>query len=269
MTSHSLADLLRAATIYDLGQPYWNGMPVHPEDPPFQSLLYKYHEHTQHHFSAAAPGFADAISLVITSMHSGTHIDAPIHMSRDLKVLGHDITRYQDHTGFVGLPTPLVSMESVPPLILRAVLLDVAASKGVDILPERYAITPADLTAAAEFAGVSIAKDDCVLVRTGYSRYFQTDAERYLRGFAGLSTAAAASIAEWQPKVLGIDNLSIGVPLPFEAHNILLSDHGIFTMKGLDLEKLTRDAKYESSIVILPLKIRGGEASLVRPIAIA
>lgn len=269
MPTQSLFDLIRTATVYDLGQPYWTGMPVHPEDPPFQSFLYKYHEHTKPHFAEIAPGFADAISLIITSMHSGTHIDAPIHMSRDLKVLGHDITSYQDHSGFINLPEALLSMEQVPPLVLPAVLLDVAAFKGVDLLPERYAITPEDLDGAAEMAGVRVAKGDCVLVRTGYSRFFQSDPERYLRRFAGLSTPAAEHVARWQPRVLGIDNLSIGVPLPFESHNILLSDNGIYTLKGLVLEQLARDKKYRCAIFVLPLKIRGCEASLVRPVALA
>ena len=35
----------------------------------------------------------------------------------------------------------------------------------------------------------------------------------------------------------GIDNLAIGVPKPFECHNVLLTDHGIYIMKKfLDLQ---------------------------------
>ncbi len=60
-----------------------------------------------------------------------------------------------------------------------------------------------------------------------------------------------------------------GVPKPFEVHNILLSDNGIFMMKSLNLEELGKDKRYTSAIVVLPLKIRGGEASLVRPVAFA
>jgi len=40
-------------------------------------------------------------------------------------------------------------------------------------------------------------------------------------------------------------------------------------MKSLTLEDLAADAKYASTVFVLPLKIKGGEASLVRPIAIA
>ncbi len=257
------------AKIYDLGQPYWWGMPVHPADPPFQYYLYRYHEHTKKLFESVAPGFSDSIGLVVTSMHSGTHFDAPIHMSRNLKVLNQDITKYEQDKGYVDLPEKLQSMEKVPPLVKRGVLLDVAAYKGMGLLPERYEIRPEDLEGAAKGEGTRIKEGDCVLIRTGYSRFFTTDADTYLHKFAGLGADAAGWLAEKKVGVVGIDNLAAGVPKPFEVHNILLSDNGIFLMKSLNLEVLSSDKKYNSVVVVLPLKIKGGEASLVRPIAIA
>ena len=269
MADQTLYELISKAKVYDLGQPYWSGMPVHPFDPPFQFYLYRYHEYVQKLFEEIAPGFADAISLVITSMHSGTHFDVPIHMSQDLKVLGRDITPYQRDTGFVDLPEPLHSMEKVPPLLLRAVLLDIPAYKGIDILPERYAITPEDLEGAVHAENVTIREGDCVLIRTGYSRFFETDADVYLNKWAGLGDDAARWLAKHKLRLVGTDNLSIGVPAPFEAHKILMVQNGIYVMKSLDLEELSKDACFVSTVIVLPLKLKGGEASLIRPIAIA
>jgi len=269
MAEQSLHELLSKAKVYDLGQPYWPGMPVHPFDPPYQFYLYRYHEYVQKLFEKIEPGFADAISLIITSMHSGTHFDVPIHMSQDLKVLGHDITPYQRDTGFVDLPEPLYSMERVPPLLLRAVLLDVPAYKGVDILPERYAITPEDLEGAARAENITIQDGDCVLIRTGYSRFFETDTQAYLYKWAGLGGAAVRWLAKYKLRLMGTDNLSIGVPAPFEAHRVLMVENGICVMKSLTLEELSKDRRFVSTVIVLPLKIKGGEASLVRPIAIA
>jgi kynurenine formamidase len=265
----SLIDQLANARVYDLGQPYWWGMPVHPADPPFLIFLYRYHEHTQKLFDKVAPGFADSISLVSTSMHAGTHMDVPIHMSRNLKVLGHDITPYQTDKGYKDLPAPLHSIDGVPPLVLRAVLLDICALKGVDLLPEHYGITPEDLEAAAARQGSTINKDSCVLVRTGYSRFFETDGDAYLHKYAGLLDTSARWLADKKIQLFGIDNLAIGVPKPFECHNVLLTDHGIYVMKSLNLEAMARDKVYDSTVVVLPLKIKGCEASLIRPIAIA
>jgi kynurenine formamidase len=220
-------------------------------------------------FKDLAPGFADSISLITTSMHAGTHFDVPIHMSRNLKVQSHDITKFEQDKGYVNLPEPLHSVDKVPPLILRAILLDVPASKDMDILPERYEIKPQDLENAAKLQHLDIRKGDCVLVRTGYSRYFQTDADTYLHKFAGLGADAARWLAERKIKLLGIDNLAIGVPKPFECHMIFLSDNGIYVMKSLNLEELSKDKKLISTVIVLPLKIKGGEASLVRPVALA
>lgn len=271
MSEQSLTELLARAKVHDLGQAYWPAMPVHPFDPPFQFFLYRYHEYVRKSFDEMGiePGFSDAISLLVTSMHAGTHFDLPIHMSQDLKVMGHDVTPYQRDTGFTKLPEPLHSMEKVPPLVMRAVLLDVPAYKGVDILPERYAITPEDLEGAAAAQGVSIKPGDCILIRTGYARYFETDRDAYINKWAGLGEAAAHWVVAQKPGLVGIDNLSLGVPTPFASHRIILVEAGIYLMKSLTLETLAADRTYVSTVVALPLKIKGGEASLVRPIAIA
>jgi len=264
-----LLNLMREGKVYDLGQPYWSGMPVHPADPPFQYFLYRYHEHTKKIFETMAPGFADSIGLIVTSMHAGTHFDTPIHMSRNLKVLGRDITSYEQDKGYADLPEELKSVDRVPPIVRRAVLLDIVAYKGLDILPERYEITPDDLAGASKESRSEINEGDCALIRTGYSRYFTTDADAYLHKYAGLDAAAARWLASKRVGLVGIDNLAAGVPKPFEVHNILLSDNGIFLMKSLNLEELARDRRGVSVVVVLPLKVKGGEASLVRPIAIA
>ncbi|MDA4128968.1 MAG: cyclase family protein [Thaumarchaeota archaeon] len=258
------------ARVYDLGHPYWAGMPLHPADPPFQYYLYRYHEHTKKLFESMAPGFSDSIGLVVTSMHSGTHFDAPIHMARDLKVQGQDITRYEQDKGYVDLPEKIQSIDKVPPLVKKGVLLDIAGYKKTEPLPERYEITPEDLQGAADGAQIRIGEGDCVLIRTGYSRLFNTDADGYLHRFAGLGPDATRWLAKMKVGLVGIDNLAAGVmPKHFEVQNIILSDNGIFLMKSLNLEELARDKKYTSVVIVAPLKIKGAEASLVRPIAIA
>ncbi|MDH3511096.1 MAG: cyclase family protein [Gammaproteobacteria bacterium] len=269
MAEPSLHERLAAAKVYDLGQAYWPSMPVHPFDPPFQFYLYRYHEYTEKDLGKIEAGFGDAISLMITSMHSGTHFDIPIHMSQDYKVQGIDVREYQRDTGFVDLPEPLHSMESVPPLLLRAALFDIPRLKGLDVLPERYSITVDDLEAAAEQQGITVEEGGCLLVRTGYAQFFETDADTYLHKWAGLSPEAVRWLAARKPRLVGTDNLSIGVPNLFDAHRVLLVENGIYVMKSLTLESLAQDQQAMSTVVVLPLKIKGGEASLVRPIAIA
>lgn len=52
-------------------------------------------------------------------------------------------------------------------MVGRGVLLDVARFKGLDALPDGFAITNADLDATAAAQGVEIRKGDFVIVRTG------------------------------------------------------------------------------------------------------
>ena len=75
-------------------------------------------------------------------------------------------------------------LDKYPPIIARAVLLDVAGMKGVDCLPEGYGITPQDLQDTAEKQGVDMRRRDVVLVRTGRMTVWP-DFDGYLAQAAG------------------------------------------------------------------------------------
>jgi len=262
-----LVRTLTTSRVYDLGQPYWWGMPVHPADPPFLIYLYRYHEHTKKLFENIAPGlgFADSLELVTTSMHSGTHLDALCHMSKDGKLYGGvNAAEIETHVGYSKM-----SVEELPPLVKRAVLLDFPKYKGVDILPERYEILPEDVEGAIRMEKVEIKPGDAVLVRTGYSRFMTIDSDAYLHKFAGMTASSARLLASKKISVACSDNLAFGVPKPFELHQAFLVENGIFMIKSLNVEQLSKDNVYISTLIVLPLKIRGATGSLVRPIAIA
>ena len=256
-----------SAKVYDLGQPYWWGMPVHPADPPFLIYLYRYHEHTKKLFETIAPGlgFADSLELVTTSMHSGTHLDSLCHMSKDGKLYGGvNAAEIESHVGYTKM-----SVDEIPPLVKRAVLLDFPRFKGVDILPERYEISPDDVEGALNSQGVEIRAGDAVLVRTGYSRFMTTDSDAYLHKYAGMTAVSARFLASKKIALACSDNLAFGVPKPFELHQAFLVENGIFMIKSLNLEQLAKDRVYVSTLIVLPLKIKGATGSLVRPIALA
>jgi kynurenine formamidase len=265
--NEKFVDQILSANVYDLGQPYWWGMPVHPADPPFLIYLYRYHEHTKKLFETIAPGlgFADSLELVTTSMHSGTHLDSLCHMSKDGKLYGGvNAAEIESHVGYTKM-----SVDEIPPIIKRAVLLDFPRLKGVDILPERYEISPDDVEGATNLEGVEIRAGDAVLVRTGYSRFMTTDSDAYLHKYAGMTAASARYLASKKISLACSDNLAFGVPKPFELHQAFLVENGIFMIKSLNLEQLAKDRVYVSTLIVLPLKIKGATGSLVRPIALA
>src|SRR6185503_5512490 len=69
----------------------------------------------------------------------------------------------QTRTGFTKL-----GVENVGALVTRGVLIDVAALKGVDMLPDTYEITVQDLQQALQRQGLSLQPGDAVLIHTGW-----------------------------------------------------------------------------------------------------
>ena len=172
-------------------------------------------------------------------------------------------------TGFTKL-----GVEKVGALFTRAVMLDVAAAKGSQMLDVGYEITVADLEAARKRQNVTIGKGDAVLIRTGWGQLWLKDNAKYNSGQPGLGTAAAEWLAKLDPMLVGADNWGIEVrpnpnkDLVFPVHQIFITTHGIFLLENLDLEGMARDNVSEAAFVVQPLKLKGGTGSTVAPIAI-
>ena len=78
-----------------------------------------------------------------------------------------------------------MGIEKVGSLITRGVLIDVAALKGVEMLPDTYEITPADLQQALERQKLTLQPGDAVLIHTGWSRLWAKDNARYVKTLPG------------------------------------------------------------------------------------
>lgn len=91
----------------------------------------------------------------------------------------------------------------------------------------------------------------------------------------GLGMDAARYLAgDRQALSLGADNLSFEA-FPSEdsenyvpVHTYLLAQQGVTIMELVNLEQLAEDKVYEFAFIGTPLKIRGGDAAPLRPIAI-
>ena len=165
----SLADQLAAARVFDLEQPRFAGMPLHPAHKP--GYFYALHRRHRDSYRPEQFGPRSGSSGVLTMMeHSGTHIDALCHMACDLTM--HGGVKVEDAERADGYSK--LGAETMKPLLGRGVLLDVAALKGVARLPENYAITDEDLIATAKAASVTVKAGDVLLVRTGYATAWET-----------------------------------------------------------------------------------------------
>ena len=259
----SLIDALRDARLYDLGQPYFVGMPHHPVHPPFLFSLTKMHgEYVMPNGGSSA---SDGLAL---GSHLGTHIDALCHFSCGGKLHGgHDVAASQSYSG--GMKQ--LSIDTVPPLVRRGVLLDIAGQENLPSLPANFEITPEQLETAARSQQLEIAPGDVVLLRTGWGAFFE-DAARFesqMRG-PGPGEKAARWLSSGKVFATGSDTINFElVPSHnYPVHVHLLVESGIHIMECLNLEQLAADRVYEFAFFASPLKIRGATGSPIRPFAL-
>jgi kynurenine formamidase len=167
-----------------------------------------------------------------------------------------------------------MGVENVGALMTRGVLIDVAALKGAEMLPDTYEITPADLQQALERQKQRLQPGDAAIIHTGWSRLWGQDNARYVKTNPGIGVAAAEWLAKQDPMLVGSDNWSVEVaPNPDSAlnlptHQIMLVVNGIHLLENMKLGELAAARVYEFALVLQPLKIQGGTGSTVAPIAI-
>lgn len=262
---------------YDLSVEYFKGMPSfhHLHDPGYQFWL----THTPRGTVVDNPnglgaemnrkvGYTgDAISMYT---HMGTHIDALNHFGLDGKVWNGFSA--DEHLGDHGWKK--TGAETIPPIIARGVLIDVAASKGVSSLTNNYRVTSQDLKEALDRQKVQLQRGDVVLIRTGQARFYE-NASQFLHNYPGISLDAVKWLVEQNgAMLLGADNLSLEA-FPSEradnwvpVHTYLLAEKGVMFIEQMMLEDLSKDRIYEFAFIAASLKLRGASAAPMRPIAL-
>jgi kynurenine formamidase len=209
-------------------------------------------------------------SAISMYTHMGTHIDALNHFGLDGKIWnGFSAAQHAGDRGW-----QVAGAENIPPIIARGVLIDVAASKSVEMLPEGYRITRKDLINALRKQNSSLKEGDVVLIRTGRMQHYD-NAETYMANPPGIGMDAARFLVEEKgAMIVGADNLSFeSFPSELDTdyvpvHTYLLAEQGTPIIELAYLEDLSRDKVYEFAFIGGSLKLRGADAAPIRPIAI-
>ena len=209
----------------------------------------------------------------------GTHMDGFAHVSVDGKHLN-------------GLPSDQViaprgavkyGIETVPPIVTRGVMLDIAGLKGVDELEEGYEVTISDIEAACNRQKVEIEAGDIVFIHTGLikdaknSRPYTAHGHDAagLDGEPGIGLDAAKYLVEKKGVVvLGSDNWALEVlPSPQEGsflpvHDYLLTKVGVHIVENVWTRTLAKEKIYAFALVIAPPRFAGAVQVAVNPLAI-
>ncbi|MGW0022858.1 cyclase family protein [Rhodococcus sp. NPDC003383] len=218
--------------------------------------------------NGGVPGVGANEDQLVMPSHTSTHMDALCHVYADNKIYnGYPADQVTPYSG-----AAKCSIDKVGGIAGRGVLIDVAASKGVDLLEPGYVITVADLQKALDEQGVELQTGDLVLIRTGWLEDYLTN-QGEMMPQPGIGLEAAAFLAEKDVALVGSDNAAIE-PIPFDqnvylgGHIILLVEHGIYLVENMNLAELAADKCYEFLLTIGALKITGGTASPVTPVAV-
>jgi kynurenine formamidase len=280
ITGRSRAKVLEridASKIYDLSVDYFVGMPAWDfvGDPPYQIWM----THTPNGTIVDNPlSVSEAVNRYVSysgdaiSMytHCGTHIDTLNHFGYDGVIWNH--YKASEHLG--ARHWNVCGADKFPPIIARAVLLDIAGLKGVDVLPSSYGIGPDDLRAAVKKQNVRLEPGDVVLLRTGRMQLWP-DHDKYLIDEPGLNVEGAQYLAETGKCIaIGGDNVALE-QLPsadpdsyLPVHCYLFSVVGVVIIEVLMLEQLAKEQVYEFAFFGAPLRLRGSTGSPMRPFAI-
>ncbi len=209
-------------------------------------------------------------SAISMYAHTGTHIDALNHFGIGGRIWnGFEAGRHLGDRGW-----RKTGAETIPPIVARGVLIDVAAARGVDALEPGYRVRKADLVDALAKQEVSLQVGDVVLVRTGRMKQY-AHADAYVKDPPGMSMDAARFLVEeGGAMIVGADNLSFEA-FPSEVdgnyipvHTYLLAQQGTPILELVQLEELARDRVYEFAFIGASLKLRGADAAPMRPVAI-
>ena len=159
----------------------------------------------------------------------------------------------------------------------RGVLLDIARLKGVDWLEPGDGISVDDLEAAEAAQGVTVRSGDILLIRTGRdSRREAEGAWPPFNGLAGLLMETLPWIREREVAILGCDGVSDMIPSniegsPLPIHHIIIAYMGVHLIDNARLGPLgdacAERTRWEFLLTIAPLRLVGGTASPINPIA--
>jgi len=273
----AILERLNGRKVFDLAVDYFLGMPswVAAGDPPYGIWM----THTPQgsindNLSGAGPKVHEKYSYCGDSItmytHCGTHIDTLNH-------LGFYGLFWNGWTPDKDLGSRIWTkggLDKYPPIISRGSLVDVAGAKGVDCLPDGYAITPADIQEALRWQGSEIQRGDVVLVRTGRMTKWP-DFNGYLANPPGIGLPAAKWLCEEAGAMcIGGDSIALEV-LPSEEPEVFLPVHcymfataGAQIIEVVNMEEIAAEKQYEFAFMGLPLKLRGATGAPMPSLAV-
>lgn len=203
-------------TIIDVSRPIFTGMAIYPRNPPVEITPAR----------SIARGDSSNVSALALGSHTGTHVDAPLHMAE----------------GAAG-----VDELSLDPFIGPAIVVRIADDvRAID---------------ARHVDALDLQRGERVVFRTRNSARF-AETGKFEEDFTYLAPEGAAALVARGVALVGVDALSVEQYHAghHRAHDTLLQN-GVAIIEGLDLHAV-EPGRYE--LLCLPLRIRHGDGAPAR-----
>ncbi len=269
------AQLVRHGRVYDLGRVLDEHVPAFPGRSFRQSLVTSAHLLNRRRPDAGPAGWGEnnvnwIVEIVSSTSQMGTHLDALNHLQiGDRFYNGYTLTNIAEEWG-----TNKLGIETVPQIVTRGILADIAGLYSVDRLQPGHVITVADVQSALARQRVTAGRGDALLFHTGWGDLWMKDNAMYLSGEPGPGMELAAWLVEQGIALTGCDTWSFGPvppedPLqPFVVPQTLNVKHGLLIVENLSTGELARDGVSEFMFVLTHAKLRGATGAWASPVAI-
>ena len=208
--------------------------------------------------------------LLYTWMGIGSQLDGLGHMGVEhVYYNGHKASDFVTAKGLKAL-----SIEKLPPIVTRGVLLDMTRHFGENPLPAGTVFNGKEIGAQAAAQGVAIGKGDVVLFHTGWQSLADTDPAKFMSGEPGLGLGGAQYLAGLDVVAVGSDTWGVeAIPhedaaLAFPVHVELLAKNGIYILENMDSRALAADEGWEFLFVLGQPRFEGAVQAVINPVAI-
>jgi kynurenine formamidase len=278
--------LVKQGKVYDLGVPFDRTSYKWPGHSPTEIISFRTPEGVKRQKDSPftlGPGNRSGTAwhscALFISDNIGTQIDGLGHATEGEDNHWYNGFKEEEWGGNWGVRK--CGAETIPPIITRGVLLDVAGHQKVEALPAHTRITAAMLQQVLAAQKTEIRPGDAVFIRTGTLRYWKESGAGHEKirehDSAGIDVGAARwLVAEKGAVLIGSDTSGLEVgPAPegsqsfMPVHNYLLIEQGVHIGEFHYLEELARDKVYEFCYICTVNPIRGATAGFaLRPIAL-
>jgi kynurenine formamidase len=265
----SPANVKAAAKLVKTGKVYRLGVKTGPETPAYGARTYTVERTTAP--GDLTPNGSQRVTAfderIVTSMGIGTQIDGLAH-------LGVDHHYYNGITSQQVKSSRILDLASIPPIVTRGVLIDMAKHFGKPMLLPGDVFNRAEIAAAAKAQGVRIRKGDVVLLHTGWIAAATTDPEAYRAREPGLGEDGANWLANLGVVAIGADTIALEVipfvdpTRPFIVHQTLLAKHGVHILESVDTRELVKDGLKQFLFIAAPPRFEGTVQIVVNPVVI-